>query len=189
MLLFNRHMYAFYAVCWGAGVAHYEGFIADRERKQLRKAREYTKYLKQRDSLGPNGTAFLKHLNLQQQVLSLQRRSRRTDGTDVMSRDDDETLRLLDCELETFSLSKGPSSCTPCFVVARAYLDAGSVAERMGRVGKALAYYERASEIFCQDWGAFAPAAWVEEKRKTLRRTQHQETTFKTQDVLVGGMV
>lgn len=73
---------------------------------------------------------------------------------------DDETLRLLDRELDNFSLSE--SSCTsPCFVIARAYLDAGSIAERMGRFGKALSYYEQASDTYYQDWGAFAPAAWI----------------------------
>ena len=74
-------------------------------------------------------------------------------------------------------------------MVARAFVDAGNIAERMGRFGEAEQYFEQAREIHYEKWGAFAPAAWLEEKCEALQRKQPQEAEFNTQTSLVGGIV
>lgn len=177
-------VFIFNTMCWDACVAYYEGFIAEGKRKHLRKARKYKKHLKKRDAFGPNASAYLKHLALKETFM---RRRRRRPWTDLKSHND-ETLRLLNHELERVSLS-GSFGKRPCYVIARAFSDAGTIAERMGRVGEARQYYECARELYTDNWGAISPAAWLEEKCEILPRVPPQETTFNALHSLVGSTI
>lgn len=104
----------------------------------------------------------------------------------------DETLRLLDDGLASFS--EEGELCNPCFVAAAGFVDAGGVAERMGRFVEAGQYYDRARRIYYEDWGALAPAAWVEERCQAVRINQafvYDSTSpiSTSLDELVGGIV
>lgn len=174
--------YGFTMLCWGAGVANFEGFRTDRKRKYLRKARKSKKRLKQRDRLGPNASTFLRHLQLKETFLH-QRKWNHGDGRSC----DDETLGLLDHRLQHFSVNG--KTCEPHFVSAAAFVDGGSIAERMGRYDESIRYYERAKAIYAEECGAFAPAAWLEEKCEECRRKQRGYNLRNVRSPLVGGIV
>lgn len=174
-------VFVFNVMCWEACVAYYEGFLADGKREHLRKARKYRKHLEQRDALGPNASIFLRHLQLKSAFM---RRPKRRIWSDSPV-GDDETLRLLDRELENV-----PLSGDLCYVAARAFVDAGAIAEKMGRFGEARQYYERARGVYIEKWGAFALGAWLEDKCETLpTRDQLLDMTFNTRQSLVDDIV
>lgn len=60
------------------------------------------------------------------------------------------------------------------FAVAGAFVDAGSIAERMGRYAEADRHFAKAQYIYYEEWGAFAPASWLQEKRDGLGKHQQQ---------------
>lgn len=176
-----RSTYGFNLVCWGAGIANYECFRTSGKRRYLRKARTYKKHLERGDVLGPNASTYLRHLELKEALLQREKDS-------LASSSDGEALPFLDRKLEGFALDG--KTCTPCFAVAAAFVDAGSSAERLGHYAASKRYFEQAKTLFYEEWGAVAPGAWVEEKCETLRRKKEQEmTAFGTRNFLVGGIV
>lgn len=174
--------YGFTMLCWGAGVANFEGFRTDRKRKYLRKARKFKKHLRQRVRLGPNASTFLRHLQLKEDFLH----QRNWNHGDIRSCYD-ETLGLLDRRLQHFSVDG--NTCEPHFVAAAAFVDGGSIAERMGRYKDSVRYYERAKMIYVEECGAFAPAAWLEEKCEECLRKQGGYNLCNVRSPLVGGIV
>lgn len=180
---FRRIMEPVYAFtqswCWSAGFANYECFRTDGKRKYLRKARKLSRQLQKR---GPNATACSVHLNLKELIL---RREKVKRGRASYH---DETLRLMDRSLAYFSLEENPNQ--ESYVAAAAFVDAGLFAERIGRFVEAEQYLEQGRQIYDGQWGAYAPAAWVEEKCEGVRRKQTGNVAQRHPDQeLVGGIV